>query len=188
MIAGALVACAELITAARSRRWQRVPLMLAWNVVYPLALLGLLKFIPMQAWPMAAQIALALAIIVPMGPMVYRLAYQPLADASVLMLLIVSVAVHVVMVGLGLLVFGAEGSRTPAFSDGTVDARHADRERAIALGDRLLASVDRGVQRFVRPHGVRKSTARHRDQSTRCAADGNSGRVRRQAFVLPVRR
>ena len=50
---------------------------------------------------MAAQIALALAIIVPLGPMVYRLAYQPLAEASVLMLLIVSVAVHVVMVGLG---------------------------------------------------------------------------------------
>ena len=65
---------------------------------------------------MAAQIALALAMIVPLGPMVYRLAFQPLAEASVLMLLIVSVAVHVVMVGLGLLVFGAEGSRTPAFS------------------------------------------------------------------------
>ena len=64
---------------------------------------------------MAAQVALALAIIVPMGPMLYRLAYQPLAEASVLMLLIVSVAVHVVMVGLGLLVFGAEGARTPHF-------------------------------------------------------------------------
>jgi branched-chain amino acid transport system permease protein len=36
----------------------------------------------------------------------------------VLVLLIVSVAVHVVMVGLGLLLFGAEGSRTPPFSDG----------------------------------------------------------------------
>ena len=95
-----------------------------------------------------AQIALALAIIVPMGPMVYRLAYQPLADASVLMLLIVSVAVHVVMVGLGLLVFGAEGSRTPAFSDATFDARHADRAARNALGDRLLARVDRGVQRL----------------------------------------
>jgi branched-chain amino acid transport system permease protein len=57
---------------------------------------------------------------VPLGPMVYRLAYQPLAEASVLILLIVSVAVHVVMVGLGLLVFGAEGSRTPQFSEGTV--------------------------------------------------------------------
>ena len=94
--------------------------MLAWNVGYPIVLLGLLKFVSMQGWPMVAQILLTLAIIVPLGPMVYRLAYQPLAEASVLMLLIVSVAVHVVMVGLGLMLFGAEGSRTPPFSDGTV--------------------------------------------------------------------
>jgi len=109
IIGGALVAGAELISSARKRRWQGVPAMIAWNVVYPLSLLGLLRLAPMQSWPMAAQIAVALAVIVPMGPMVYRLAYQPLAEASVLMLLIVSVAVHVVMVGLGLLIFGAEG-------------------------------------------------------------------------------
>ena len=120
MTAGGLVACAELVTAARKQSWRTMPTVLAWNVIYPLALFGLLKLLPMQSWPMVGQVALALAIIVPLGPMVYRLAYQPLAEASVLMLLIVSVAVHVVMVGLGLLVFGAEGSRTPAFSDGTV--------------------------------------------------------------------
>jgi branched-chain amino acid transport system permease protein len=120
VIAGALVACAELVTAARTRRWRGMPTTLTFNVVYPLALLGLLRVVTTQNWPMAAQIALALAIIVPLGPMVYRLAYQPLAEASVLMLLIVSVAVHVVMVGLGLLAFGAEGSRTPPFSDGTI--------------------------------------------------------------------
>jgi len=49
--------------------------------------------------------------------MVYRLAYQPLANASVLVLLIISVAVHFAMTGLGLVFFGAEGSRTPPFSD-----------------------------------------------------------------------
>ena len=37
------------------------------------------------------------------------------------MLLIVSVALHGVLVGLGLLFFGAEGSRTPAFSDLRLD-------------------------------------------------------------------
>jgi branched-chain amino acid transport system permease protein len=52
---------------------------------------------------------------------VYRLAYQPLEEASVLVLLIVSVAVHLTLVGLGLLFFGAEGSRTPAFSDASFD-------------------------------------------------------------------
>jgi branched-chain amino acid transport system permease protein len=66
------------------------------------------------------QVALALAIVAPLGPMIYRLAYQPVAEASVLVLLIISVAVHVTLVGLGLLFFGAEGSRTPAFTSGSI--------------------------------------------------------------------
>ena len=70
MIAGGLVACTELIIAARKRRWRFVPSMLAWSVVYPLALFGLLKFVPTQGWPMLGQVALALAIIVPLGPLV----------------------------------------------------------------------------------------------------------------------
>jgi len=116
VVAGALVALVELIGAARSRRWGGVPAMLGWNVVYPVALALLLRWVPLQSAAMPLQIAAALAIVVPLGPMLYRLAYQPLAEASVLVLLILSVAVHVVMVGLGLLVFGAEGSRTPSFS------------------------------------------------------------------------
>jgi hypothetical protein len=51
-----------------------------------------------------------------LGPLLYRIAYQPLAEASVLVLLIVSVALHFAMVGFGLWFFGAEGSRTPPFS------------------------------------------------------------------------
>jgi len=71
--------------------------------------------------PLLAQIVLVLALVVPLGPMLYRLAFQPLAEASVLVLLIVAVAVHLALVGLGLLFFGAEGSRTPAFSDASFD-------------------------------------------------------------------
>jgi branched-chain amino acid transport system permease protein len=68
-------------------------------------------------WPLASlcppvQVLLTLAIVVPMGPMLYRVAFQPVAEAPVLVLLIISVAVHLAMVGLGLLIFGAEGSRT----------------------------------------------------------------------------
>ncbi|WP_028606090.1 branched-chain amino acid ABC transporter permease [Ottowia thiooxydans] len=58
-----------------------------------------------------------LALITPMGPLLYRLAFRPLAHATVLILLIVSVALHGVLVGLGLYFFGAEGSRTTAYSD-----------------------------------------------------------------------
>ncbi len=63
------------------------------------------------------QVVLALAIVVPMGPMVYRLAFAPLAEASTLVLLIVSVGVHFALLGTGLLMFGAEGARTAAFSE-----------------------------------------------------------------------
>lgn len=66
---------------------------------------------------MGLQAVLALAVVVPLGPQLYRLAYQPIAEAPVLILLIVSVALHLALVGLGLLFFGAEGSRTSAFSE-----------------------------------------------------------------------
>ena len=59
----------------------------------------------------------------PIGPLVYRVAYQSLADASVLVLLIVSVGVHFAMTGLGLLFFGAEGFRNPSFWDAAASAR-----------------------------------------------------------------
>jgi branched-chain amino acid transport system permease protein len=121
LAAGALVALVEAVAAARSGKWRSYRWVVLWNVAYPLALWGIVQSVPTTGWPMPLQILLALAIVVPLGPMVYRLAYQPLAEASVLILLIVSVAVHVVMVGLGLLVFGAEGSRTPAFSEGTIE-------------------------------------------------------------------
>jgi branched-chain amino acid transport system permease protein len=119
--AGALVSLIEIVRAVRTRRRTGLAAVLAWNLAYPLLLWLLLASIDVQSLPMVVQIALALAVVVPLGPMVYRLAYQPIAQASVLMLLIVSVAVHVLMVGLGLLVFGAEGSRTPPFTDGTVE-------------------------------------------------------------------
>ena len=73
---------------------------------------------PTAAW---AQTLLALLLIVPMGPLLYRLVFRPLAHASVLMLLIVSVALHWVMVGLGLYFFGAEGARTTSMWDARWD-------------------------------------------------------------------
>jgi branched-chain amino acid transport system permease protein len=59
--------------------------------------------------PMPLQLALVLVLVVPLGGMLYRLAYQPVAEASVLVLLIISVAVHLVLSGLALMIFGAEG-------------------------------------------------------------------------------
>jgi branched-chain amino acid transport system permease protein len=116
--AGCVIAVLDLIHSVRHGTTRRVVGSLGWNLVYPGLLAALAVWATPGNWPLALQVLFALAIVVPLGPMVYRLAYQPLAEASVLVLLIVSVAVHLTLVGLGLLFFGAEGSRTPAFSEG----------------------------------------------------------------------
>jgi branched-chain amino acid transport system permease protein len=99
-------------TAARS-----LPLAFAKFILFPVALYLAAQSFGNAALPMLLQVLLALAIVIPMGPMVYRLAFQPLAEASTLVLLIVAVGVHFCMIGLGLVMFGAEGSRTIPFSD-----------------------------------------------------------------------
>ncbi len=119
--AGVAVALVDLTIALRSGVLRRIPRIVGWNLVYPAAVAATVFLLKPSEFPLLAQIALALVLVVPLGPMVYRLAFQPLAEASVLVLLIVSVAVHLALVGLGLLFFGAEGSRTPAFSDASFD-------------------------------------------------------------------
>jgi len=118
---GVAVAAIELAVALRNGTVRRLASALAWNLVYPAAAAMLVFFGEPGGWPLLVQVALALALVVPLGPMVYRLVYQPLQSASVLVLLITSVAVHLTLVGLGLLFFGAEGSRTPAFSEASFE-------------------------------------------------------------------
>ena len=115
--AGIVVALIDLRSALGSGSRQRVVRTLLWNIAYPAAIATLIFVGKPSAWPLMAQVLLSLALVVPLGPMIYRLAFQPAAEASVLVLLIISVAVHLALVGLGLLFFGAEGSRTPSFSD-----------------------------------------------------------------------
>lgn len=115
---GILVAVADAITLSRNDRMQRLLGILLKNLAYPAAIIAIVLAYPPDRLPMAAQVALSLAIVIPLGPQIYRLAYQPIASCSVLVLLIASVAVDLAMVGFGLLFFGAEGKRTPAFSDG----------------------------------------------------------------------
>jgi branched-chain amino acid transport system permease protein len=98
-----------------------LPAIVGWNLVYPALLAAVIFLIQPADLPLLVQVVLVLALVVPLGPMIYRLAYQPLAEAPVLILLIVSVAVHLALVGLGLLFFGAEGSRTTAFSEASFD-------------------------------------------------------------------
>jgi branched-chain amino acid transport system permease protein len=110
----ALADAARLVAAGAARR---LPRALAPILAYPVLMAAILWIVPVAAAPAWIQIPLALALVVPLGPGLYRLAYEPIAGASVLVLLIVSVAVHLALVNVGLLFFGAEGVRTAAFSD-----------------------------------------------------------------------
>ena len=111
---GVLALGVDLFSATGRRTIGRSVL---WNLAYPLALAGLLWVLPLAELSTWARVIVTLAIVVPMGPMLYRVAFQPVAEAPVLVLLIISVAVHLAMVGLGLLIFGPEGSRTQPFSE-----------------------------------------------------------------------
>ena len=89
----------------------------AMTLTAPAIVVALTVWAAPQKFPLLVQSALAVSIVTLLGPLVYRLAYQRLADATVLVLLIVSVGVHFALTGLGLVFFGAEGFRNPSFWD-----------------------------------------------------------------------
>jgi len=80
---------AEVIRLVRARsaaaKYRR-PL-LAWFAA-PAAVAGIAMALPKSGLPMALQVVLTLAIVVPLGTALYRLVYQPVAHASILVLLI----------------------------------------------------------------------------------------------------
>lgn len=92
---------------------------LAWGV-YPAAITALALFLAPREQP-AISILLALAIVTPMGPLIWRFAFRPIANASVLALLILAMALHFVLIGLGLVFFGPEEASAPALTDANFD-------------------------------------------------------------------
>lgn len=114
---GVLVAALDGYAALRAGAPRRLPRILALNVALPLALASLTVWAAPRQLGSLAAMALTVALVAPLGPMLYRIAYRPLADASVLVLFIVSMAAHYALSGLALAIFGGEGLRTNAISD-----------------------------------------------------------------------
>lgn len=116
-----LAAVAALMDALaewrRSHAAARALLAGARTLAVPVVVALVTAFAAPRQPQLALQALLSVAVVTAYGPLVYRVAYQSLADASSLVLLIVSVGVHFAMTGLGLLFFGAEGYRNPAFWD-----------------------------------------------------------------------
>ncbi|MES2258317.1 MAG: branched-chain amino acid ABC transporter permease [Pseudomonadota bacterium] len=87
------------------------------NLVVPGLIAALVCWAAPRQFPLAVQVCLTLLLVTALGPLLYQVVYESLAGSSVLVLLIVSVGVHFALTGLGLVFFGAEGFRTPAFWD-----------------------------------------------------------------------
>ena len=78
-------------------------------------------------------ILLTILLVLPLGPLLYRIVFQPIATAPVLVLLMVAVALHFAISGLALLYFGPEGLRTQAFVRGDVSIAGFDVSKQLLL-------------------------------------------------------
>lgn len=112
VVLGALSAAAALLQQRRALSVRGVALIALFNLVLPALLAALTLALAPRKLGTAVDIVLAVALIVPMGPMLYRVAFAPLAHASVLVLLIAAFGVHFSLMGLGLVFFGPEGIAT----------------------------------------------------------------------------
>ncbi|NEW88414.1 branched-chain amino acid ABC transporter permease [Rhodopseudomonas sp. WA056] len=107
----------ELFGARRSLHLAKVVRAALIYIAFPAAVLALATLLPPYKPGVAVNIALSLLIVAAIGLFLYRIAFQPLAHTSVLVLLIASVGCHLALQGFGLVFFGAEGLRGPPLSD-----------------------------------------------------------------------
>lgn len=115
-----LAVCAtvtEIIDLLRSGQSGGIARSVVRNLVVPGVIAGVVCWAAPQQFPLPVQVGLTLLLVTALGPLLYQVVYESLADSSVLVLFIVSVGVHLALTGLGLVFFGAEGFRTPAFWD-----------------------------------------------------------------------
>lgn len=107
----------DLFAARRDLRLIRIGGILLRTIVPAGIIAGAVVVLaPLKLGPLVS-ILLSILLVVPMGPFLYRIAFQPLARASVLVLLIASVGAHLALTGMGLVFFGAEGYRTAPLID-----------------------------------------------------------------------
>ncbi|CAN7683908.1 branched-chain amino acid ABC transporter permease [Bosea sp. LjRoot9] len=118
----AVLATAMQISAdLRAGAAKAIPYTLLFYLGLPLVPVLLMWLAAGAALAMPVRIALSLLLILPISPLLDRIVFRPIADASVLLLLTVAMALHFALVGLGLLFFGPEGVRTQPLTDASME-------------------------------------------------------------------
>jgi branched-chain amino acid transport system permease protein len=116
-----LAAVVEVASLVKAGATHRLPRALLFYLVLPLLPAAAVWFAGGTTLSMPFRIALALALVMPVAPLLDRIVFRPIADASVLLLLTVAVSLHFALAGLGLMFFGPEGVRTKPLTDASFD-------------------------------------------------------------------
>lgn len=111
----------ELASILRAKTYTGIPRAFLFYLLLPLVPAAAVWLTAGTLLPMPLRIVLTIALILPIAPLLDRIVFRPIADGTVLLLLIVSVALHFALVGLGLLFFGPEGVRTQSLTDASFD-------------------------------------------------------------------
>ncbi|MGE3989824.1 branched-chain amino acid ABC transporter permease [Pseudorhodoplanes sp.] len=114
VVLGLLAASAQIWSSRRQLSLRSLVRSCIVYIAIPWMVAGVSLWLAPMRPPLLVQIALTMAIVTSLGPSIYRLVFAPVASASVLLLLIISVALNFALSGIGLLMFGAEGVRTEA--------------------------------------------------------------------------
>ncbi|WP_346297001.1 branched-chain amino acid ABC transporter permease [Rhodopseudomonas sp. P1] len=122
LVMGLVAFAFELFSVRKSLHLAKVARAALIYIAFPAVVLTLATWLPAHKPGVAVNIALSLLIVAAIGLFLYRIAFQPLAHTSVLVLLIASVGCHLALQGFGLVFFGAEGLRGPPLSDVTLSA------------------------------------------------------------------
>jgi branched-chain amino acid transport system permease protein len=112
-----LASAIEAVSLLRAGRATLIPRALLFYLLLPLIPAAFAWVLAPLGLGMAGRILLALLLILPIAPLLDRIVFRPIADASVLLLLIVALALHFALAGFGLLFFGPEGVRTQPLAD-----------------------------------------------------------------------
>ncbi len=115
VVLAAIALAVECVTLARTGRLAAMPRAVLWYGVLPCLPAGIAFATEGVALGLGWQMMLALLLVLPIAPLVDRIAFRPLADASVLVLLIVAVAVHFALSGWRFSSSGQRGSGRSRF-------------------------------------------------------------------------
>lgn len=116
-VLGPVALAMDVVTAIRDRQTRRLVASAVIYLIIPAIIIAATLWLAPGKPSATVRVLLSIAIVTALGPMLYRIAFQPVVNASVRTLFVIAIALHFVLQGIGLLAFGAEGYRVDSLVD-----------------------------------------------------------------------